>query len=79
MSCNRFEEIFSILHLSDNMNLDKQDKMTKIRPLYDMTTKRCIENRPNSSDLPNDESMLPYYCQNNSKQRNKPVRSGYKL
>ena len=28
MSRNRFEEILSYLHLSDNMNLDKNDKMT---------------------------------------------------
>ena len=75
MSCNRFEEIFSILHLKDNVNLDKQDKMTKIRPFYDMTAKRCFENRPNSSDLSIDESMLPYYCQNKSKQRNKSLLS----
>ena len=36
MSHNCFEEILSVLHLSDNMNLDKQDKMYKIRPFYDL-------------------------------------------
>ena len=48
MSRNRFEEILSVLHLSDNMNLDKQNKMTKVIPFYEMPcnfmTKRCIEN-----------------------------------
>ena len=81
MSRNHFEEILSVFHLSDNINLDKQDKMTKIRPFNDMIAKRCIENRPNSPDISADESMLPYYGRNNSKQRmqNKPVRSGYKM
>ena len=69
ISRNRFEEILLlILHLSDNINLDKQDKMTKIRPFNDMITKRCIENRPNSPDISADESMLPHYGRNNSKQ-----------
>ena len=81
MSRNRFEEILSVLHLSDNINLDKNDKMAKVRPFYDMIVKRCIQNRPNSPDLSVDESMLPYYGRNNSKQRmqNKPVRTGYKM
>jgi len=81
MSRNRFEELLSVLHFSDNMKLDKEDKMTKIRPLYNMIRKRCVENRPNAADLSVDESMLPYYGRNSSKQRmqNKPVRSGYKM
>ena len=80
-SCNCFEEILSILHLSDNMNLDKQDKMTKSRPFYDMIAKRCTENQPNSPDLSVGESMLPYYGQNNRKQQmqNKPAHSRYKM
>ena len=48
MSRNRFDEILYVLHLSDSMNLDKQDKMTKVIPFYEMPyhfmTKRCIEN-----------------------------------
>ena len=51
MSLNHFEEIFSILHLIGNMNLDKQDQMTKVRPFHDMISKHCIENQPNSPDL----------------------------
>ena len=60
-SRNHLEEILSVLHLSDNMNVDKQDKMTKSRLFYDMIAKHCIENQPNSPDLSVDESMLPYY------------------
>ena len=40
MCRNRFEEILSALHLSDNINLDKQDKMTTIRPFYDAIPKK---------------------------------------
>ena len=81
MSRKFFEEILSVLHLSDKINPDKQNKMTKIRPFFDMTTKSCIENWPDSPDLSADESVVPYYVQNNSKQRmqSKPVRSGCKM
>ena len=68
MSRNRFKNILSVLHLSDNMDLDKQDKITKIRPFYYKIVKSCIENRPNSSDHSADESMLSYYGRSNSKQ-----------
>ena len=63
------------------MNPDKQNEMTKIRPFYDMIAKSCIENWPDSPDLSVDESVVPYYVQNNSKQRmqSKPVRSGCKM
>ena len=81
MSRNRFEELLSVLHLSDNMNLAQNDKFAKVRPFYELIAKRCYNNRPNSADLSVDESMLPYYGRNNSKQRiqNKAVRSGYKM
>ena len=32
MSRNRFEQLMFVFHLSDNMKLDKSDKMAKIRP-----------------------------------------------
>ena len=44
MSNNHFEETLSVLYLSDNINLDEQFIMTKIRPFYDMIGKCCIEN-----------------------------------
>ena len=72
MSQNPFEDILSNLHFSDNW---------KVCPLYNLIIKRCFDNRPNTPDLSVDESMIPYYGRNNSKQRiqNKPVRSGYKM
>ena len=81
MSRNRFENILSHLHLSDNLNLAQNDKMAKVRPFYDLIVQRCFKYRPNTVDLSVDESMLPYFGRNGSKQRiqNKPVRSGYKM
>ena len=42
---------------------------------------RCLQYRPDCDDLSVDESMIPYYGGNCSKQRiqNKPVRVGYKM
>ena len=31
MSTNRFEQLMSVFHISDNMKLNKSDKMAKIR------------------------------------------------
>ena len=81
MSRNRFDAIMQNLHLCDNENPDPNDKMWKIRPLYNMINQRCLRYAPFASDLSIDESMIPYYGRNNSKQRiaNKPVRIGYKM
>ena len=40
MSHNRYEKILSMLHVSDKMNLDKQDKMSQIRPFHDISRKK---------------------------------------
>ena len=61
MSHNHYEKILSMLHVSDKMNLDKQDKMSQIRQFHDMIAKSCIENWPNFPDLYVDKSMLLYY------------------
>ena len=61
MSNNHFEEILSVLYLSDNINLDEQFIMTKIRSFYDMIGNCCIENWRSSLDLSVDQSMVSYY------------------
>lgn len=55
--------------------------MAKIRPLYDQLNIRCRQFAPNKDNKSIDESMIPYYGRNSSKQRmqNKPVRVGYKM
>ena len=81
MSRNRFEEILSVLHCCDNNNLNPEDKMTKVRPLYNLINERCLKYSSNLSSICVDESMLPYYGRHSSKQRivGKPVRMGYKM
>lgn len=81
MPRKRFEQIMMCLHLSDNLNLDPNDKMAKIRPFYNLINKKFLRYRLNNPNLSVDEAMLPYFGRNSSKQRiqNKPVRVGYKM
>ena len=81
MSRNRFEELMSVIHLADNQNLIEGDKMAKLRPYYDLLNHQCRNLMPNRNNKSVDESMIPYYGRNSSKQRiqNKPVRVGYKM
>ena len=69
MSRNRFEEILSVLHCCDNNNLNPEDKMTKVRPLYNLINERCLKYSSNLSSICVDESMLPYYGRHSSKQK----------
>ena len=81
MSRNRFEEILSVLHCCDNNNLNSEDKMTKVRPFYNLINERCLKYSSDLSSICVDESMLPYYGRHSSKQRivGKPIRMGYKM
>ena len=81
MTRKRFEEVMACFHLCDNDNLDRSDKMSKVRPFFNLINKRCLKNRSNLSNLSVDEAMLPYFGRNSSKQRipNKPIRVGYKV
>jgi hypothetical protein len=47
MRPDRFETIFSNLHVSDNANLDTMDKFSKLRPLTSKLNDRCIKVVPN--------------------------------
>ena len=81
MSRDFFEKMLSVLHMSDNNKLDKSSKHVKVKSFYNPIVHRCVEFRPNSENHLVDESMLPYYSRNNSKQQtqNKPKRSGFKM
>ena len=81
MTRGRFETLMSCFHLADNLNLEKGDKMAKVRPFYQLINERCLKHRVNSPNLSIDEAMLPYFGRNSSKQRiqNKPIRVGYKM
>jgi len=81
MSRNRFEEILSVFHLADNLHLDTNDTMAKVRPFLAAVNEKCLNYFLNSEHLSIDESMLPYYGRHSSKQRimGKPIRMGYKV
>lgn len=81
MSVNRFEEILRYLHFADNFNLNQQDKMAKMRPLFTMLNEKYLAHWIPEQDINVDESMAPYYGRHGSKQyiRGKPIRYGYKL
>ncbi|XP_036332246.1 piggyBac transposable element-derived protein 3-like [Rhagoletis pomonella] len=80
MSRNRFEELLRYFHVSDNNNLDKEDKFSKVRPLWDLCNERWVKYFPGDKNLSIDESMIPYYGKHGAKQhiQGKPIRFGYK-
>ncbi len=81
MSLSRFEEILRYLHFADNLNLPPDDKMAKVRPLFDMMNERYLKLWPVEQDVNVDESMIPYFGRHSAKQfiRGKPIRFGFKV
>lgn len=82
MTSKRFELIISSLHFADNSNIDANDKIFKVRSLFDHFNKLFIEM---AEPLPQiwaiDEAMEPYFGRHHMKQfiRGKPVRFGFKF
>ncbi|KFM58705.1 PiggyBac transposable element-derived protein 3, partial [Stegodyphus mimosarum] len=81
MRRDRFETIFSNLHVADNANLDPLDKFAKLRPLINKLNELCMKFVPNETHFSIDESMVPYFGRHGCKQfiRGKPIRFGYKF
>jgi len=81
MTRNRFDEIMSCLHLTDNDRLEKADKFAKVRPLFDELNKAFLANGPHEENHSVDEAMVPYFGRHGCKQfiRGKPIRYGFKL
>ncbi len=81
MSRNRFEQILSTIHFADNQRLDKDDRMSKLRPLMShLEEKFKAALAAKTVNFNVDESMIPYYGRHSLKQfiRGKPVRFGFK-
>ena len=76
LSRNQYDEIMQNLHLTDNSNLDKEDKFEKVRPLINKLNEQCLANYLPEQSVSMDESMLPYFGCHGYKQymRNKPVQ-----
>ena len=82
MTRNRFDELIMCLHVSDNEHLAANDRMAKVRPLFDALNLRFLAEFPRSQNqLSIDESMVPYYGRHSAKQfiRGKPIRFGFKV
>lgn len=81
MSRNKFKNIKRNLHLSDNNNLDKKDKFSKLRPFFNIINERFMQFDVFSFHLSIDEQMVPYFGRHSCKMyiKGKPVRFGFKL
>lgn len=75
-----FEDIFRNLHIVDNTDLDKGDRMAKVRSLIDKMNELFLKYAPIEQSLAIDESMIPYFGRHGCKQfiRGKPIRFGFK-
>ncbi|XP_022175761.1 piggyBac transposable element-derived protein 3-like [Myzus persicae] len=81
MSRNRFDSIKQNLHLSDNDQLDKNDRFSKLRPLFDLINEKNMQFGVFSHNLSIDEEMVPYFGRHSCKMfiKGKPIRFGFKL
>jgi DNA excision repair protein ERCC-6 len=81
MRRDRFETVFSNLHVADNANLDPVDKFSKLRSYISKFNERCMKFVPNETYFSFDESMVPYFGDHGCKQyiRGKPIRFGYRF
>ncbi|XP_033220935.1 piggyBac transposable element-derived protein 3-like [Belonocnema kinseyi] len=80
-SRNRFDSIKQNIHLSDNNHLDKNDKFSKLRPLFDLINEKNMQFGVFSHNLSIDEEMVPYFGRHSCKMyiKGKPIRFGFKL
>lgn len=76
----RFRDIKKNLHLSDNNNLNKDDKLSKVRPYLDLLNKKFQQFGVHKFNLSIDEQMIPYRGRHSARMfiQGKPIRFGYK-
>ena len=81
MRRNRFDQIMRAIHFQDNLNLDYQEKYSKIRPLITFMQRRFMEHYIPSEIISHNEAMVEYFGKHGCKQsiRNKSIRFGYKI
>ncbi|KAK4314976.1 hypothetical protein Pmani_013759 [Petrolisthes manimaculis] len=82
MGLNRFEDIVRSLHFVDNSKKPTEDRIFKVRPLFEHFNKKFMNlAQPLPVTWAIDEAMEPYYGRHGLKQfiRGKPVRFGYKF
>ena len=81
MRRNRFDHIMRILHFSDNIEINPDDKYTKLHPLISSLQQIFMLHFVPSQHISHDEAMVEYFGKHSCKQaiRNKPIRFGYKV
>jgi len=77
----KFEDLLRYFHISDNSNLQANDRFAKVRPLLALLNERWLLFKPPACHLSIDESMIPYFGKHGCKQHihGKPIRFGYKM
>lgn len=80
MRLNRFETLLHHIHFNNNLQIDRSDKLYKIRPIIDALNDRFRKHGGLEEHISIDESMIPYYGKHYAKQyiKGKPIRFGYK-
>ena len=81
MRRNRFDHIIRILHFKDNLQIDLDDKYSKLRPLISSLQKKFTLHFVPSQHISHDKAMVEYFGKHSCKQAitNKPIRFGYKV
>lgn len=81
MSRARFETLKRYLHLADNLNLEKGNKVAKVSPLYAIVNKKLLQFGIFHEKCSVDEQMVPYRGLHSARMfmKDKPVRFGYKI
>ena len=70
-----------ILHFKDSLQIDLDDKYSKLRPLISSLPKKFMLHFVPSQHISHDEAMVEYFGKHSCKQaiRNKPIRFGCKV
>ena len=79
MSCNRFREIFSCLHLANSAEINS-DRYYKVRPMFDLPNSN-FKKYFTTNNYSIDETIVPFYRKHCTKQfiRERPIPFGFKL
>ena len=80
MSRNRFFELLNNLHFANNLEIEKGDKLAKVRPIIDAVRQECVKVEPEEYHSV-DEQIIPSKTKYSSiRQYNpkKPVKWGFK-
>ena len=67
MNRDRFDEMMRYIHVTDNNQLEPDDKMGKVRPLLTHLNERFRIYFPKEKNLSFDEGMIPYYGRHGAK------------